>query len=230
MNLTDILSSLTGKASAGKNQSVESFLDSLPEPPEELKEFVAGLAGSLSASLKGEKCPRCGKVHNLAAMVLGSPESDQTASYEESDGLANTFEYSPKEFRSVQFLPHNVPDVLEFLYDNEIPFGYAIGGDGSRILMITPGVDVDADRDELVYGKWAVVTGSRATGDIGYVSYSDAAFRAAFQKKSPATDADLTGSFPVAGTEERDLEEHADEYSKKAQRAALSAYGEDDGI
>lgn len=200
-----------------KNLNIDP--DNLSEPPAEFKEFLSGLGGALSASLKGEPCPDCGKVHGspLAfAIPIGGDSSPQVPAYNESDGLSGEFEYVPKIMRAIQFLPDNVSDVMKFLFDHGITFGYAITRNGeSRILLITADQEMSPD-DELVYGRWAVTVGSREDDSLSYTVYEDAAFRRAFQST-------VKGSTPATSVED-ELNLDADKLLGDAEQDALDAY------
>lgn len=169
MKLSDIL----------KESGAVAGLISLSEAPAELKEVI-------SAAFKGDKCPACGEVHGN-----DRAEQEQEAQYEESDGRSGEYEYQPKEQSAIQFLPHNVMDVIEFLREHLVPFGYSVSAEGEeRILLHSFGRLVDRETEELRYGWWAVVSGKRGTSQFGYATCDDAEFRSTFQRRHSIADED----------------------------------------
>jgi hypothetical protein len=221
-----ILRSKSG-APQGLSDLLENLdLENLPEPPAEIKEMLKGLTAKVQAAIAGQPCPVCGEVHENPFSAFAIPLSKLTndgpevPEYEASNGLSGEYVYAPKPIDAIQFLPNNVGDVMAFLVRHEIPFGYTLkGGTEHRILLVSiNGADTDIDTDELVYGKWAVVTGSRADRDLAYSAITDENFRGTFQPKVHENHAASTG--------ELDLEAEADSFLEDAKNGALDAYGE----
>jgi hypothetical protein len=205
---------LSGKFSSD-NPELSKLLATMPEPPESIKKLMlSGLSGIAAAAAAGEPCPICNEVHGVKSQTTDDPQG-----YDASSGEPAEFEYTPKIMRAIQFLPGNVPSVMEFLFDHGIAFGYAITRNGeSRILLLTAGQEVDLD-DELAYGRWAVVTGSREDDSLSYTVYEDAAFRRAFQ----STVRGFTPA-PTIGFDEGE----ADDLLARAEQDALDAHGGDE--
>lgn len=218
MKLSDIFG---GKATSEKD--LREFLDSLPEPPEAVKRLME----NITKQFAGKPCPACGKVHEspvsaFAILLGGQGQGPEIPQYEVSNGLSGEFEYKPRELSAMQFLPSNVVDVMEFLYERDIPFGYLSTPSGDdRILLISSGEEVDTDTDELLYGKWMVVTGSRKTEDLGYVAYDDEQFRRIFQPKTFAATSE-----PEENGSEDELARLGDSLLDSAEKDALDAYGD----
>lgn len=201
---------LRGKSGAPQNLSEllgKMDLENLPEPPPEVKALMDNISEKLAAALTGQEtgqpCLFCGKVHGA-----------EDKKYEESNGLSGEYEYQPKLVSAIQFLPSNVGDVMEFLVRHEISFVYKFSGGEHQLLLVTPGQPTDADTDEVRYGKWVAVTGSRAMRDIGYSAISDGEFRSTFQAKVHEN------------TGELNLAEEADSLLESAKNEALDTYGE----
>lgn len=220
---------LRGKSGApqGLSELLKNLdLENLPEPPAEIKELLKSITEKATAAASGRPCPVCGKVHENPVSAFAIPLSKLTddgpevPEYEASNGLSGEFEYAPKPIDAIQFLPNNVGDVMAFLVRHEIPFGYTLkdGGEHRILLVSINGADADIETDELVYGKWAVVTGSRADRDMAYSAIPDVNFRGIFQPKVHENH--------TASTDELDLEAEADSFLENAKHDALDAFGE----
>lgn len=204
---------------------------SLPEPPAEIKELVDGIMGKVSAAMKGEPCPNCGKVHSMPQVfstMFGDGE-DSTPSYQTSDGAAGEFEYVPTQVKAIQLTETNTLAVVEFLIGNGIPFAFCGNMDEKESfhLHILFGKSEDVE-----LGSWIATKGVPGSENFSFNVYQDAAFREIFRAKtvSPATDGDLTGSFPVAAGPEDVLREHGSDWSAKAQQEALETYGDGSAV
>lgn len=194
------------------DKDLRELLKSLPEPPKELQETLNGLLGSVQDALSGKPCRFCGKVHGAS--------DPQVPEYNESAGAAAEVEWTPREMTAIQFLPTNVGEVLNFLHQHKVPFGYMVTpSGGERVLLLDlTSPEVDVDTEVLVYGKWAVVSGSRENGDLAYVTYDDEIFRRQLRVKSPATTSETSDSA------EEELDQLGDDLLNKAEQGALSAY------
>lgn len=211
INFSDIFSKPSGK------KNLDEMLASLPEPPEELKEMFKKIEESLTASLTGQKCELCGKAHPNAVTaadiaLVGKPQ------FTASDGIVGEYEYKPKSMAAIQFLPSNVPDVMQLLFENGVPFAYAETPAGEdRILLLSPDSEVNLPTDELRYGKWAVVTGSKSDGTLGFSACFDDEFRSTFQAKAAP-----------GGLDGPDGDALLQEAEQEAVSAFGSGFGEDD--
>lgn len=209
------LESLIGSLFGGKptdDKDLRELLKSLPEPPKELQETLNGLLGSVQDALSGKPCRFCGKVHGAS--------DPQVPEYNESAGAAAEVEWTPREMTAIQFLPTNVGEVLNFLHQRKVPFGYVVTSNGEeRILLLDlTSPEVGVDTEVLVYGKWAVVSGSRENGDLAYVAYDDEIFRRHLRVKSPAATSETNDDT------EDELSRIGDDLLDKAEQGALSAY------
>lgn len=147
----------------------------------------------------------------------GGHQSSERPGYDESDGLAGAYEYTPRAHEAVQFLPHNVPYVMEFLYDWGVPFGYTVTRSGeSKILLMTGDSKFSLESNELAHGRWVVVTGSREQGNLACAAVDDEQFRRMFRPTAK-------GSAPAASAED-ELRLNADSLLDDAEQDALSAY------
>lgn len=201
---------LRGKSGAPQNLSDllgKMDLENLPQPPPGVKALMDNigekLASALTGQATGQPCLICGKVHDT-----------ENSGYEESNGLSGEYEYQPKLVSAIQFLPSNVGDVMAFLVRYEISFVYKFSDGEHQLLLVTAGQPTDTETDEVRYGKWVAVTGSRATRNMGYSAISDNEFRSTFQTKVHENDDKLN------------LEEASDSLLENAKNDALDAYGE----
>lgn len=186
------------------------------------QESANGLGEVLAASLSGKPCPSCGEVYPsplaFAIPLGGKNETPQVPVYEESDGVAAEFEYTPKKMRAIQLLPHNAVAVAEFLIDNDATFFYVKNPEGEHRFLLPNlnTMELNTDTEELVYSKWVVVSGSRAEGNLAYSAVDDASFRNSFQPVVKGFTPDVM------------LEDEADDLLSKAEQDAMAAYGDND--
>lgn len=176
-------------------------LHDLPEPPPEVKKMLDKMFGA--ALLKNGKCPNCGKVHLLPP---GTEPVTQAQAYNESNGLADSYEYVPRKLEAIQFLPHNVPDVTEFLVRRGISFAYLVKSDGEpRLVLIGDTGELNLSQDELTYGRWVVVAGSREGGDLAASALDDSTFRQEFQATEKPQDIAVPEDAPDLDGEDDDF-------------------------